>query len=1000
MSRDESQPALRRGAVGVRGSRVAASVTASFRASSRQSVLDANDSRRSLAASVRGSLAGDSERWMKYAKVDSEKNPALRTQGSSFRSRVESASFKQRGPTLELRTSTRALDEHAAITAATHRLPGGDAHEQHAIGGPREPTDAVTFLIPPREIGTAFSAEREHEPQDPRLGSGRRLRAMTSIPESFGRHSLAGGVSEHGARVDRTLGGPTRTLRRRGYSEAGALLTASSLARSELTTAPSLARSESTQAPPGADSRTISRQQSEMKPLPRPSPSSLLLAGMGAHLLGSAAPTMRQWSDAGPGLDAAGRPRRRRDAWAGKRKTIDPRLPKPLWTETHPVRPQQERRQRAARTTGVFAIYPHSGASSTKDMIRPETAHLFGRDRRRSAAPRGQERQSVVKRPGGSGIHVLTAGAAPRSRPATAGVERTPAADAPGASQHGTLPLRPPSAYGAHTPGPSEGGAKTPMLPGGRFTPRRPATANVVSRDGTARKLFGGSPGKQRRRPATATTRKERGHEDGGDDGWASGDGGGVIAEAGGEDDGGAAVDVRQSAEVGAVSAESSGSDEAAAYESEVTESVATNTEDGLSGEEEDTFDDEMLPARPQTVGPGAPTRRRSRMHLHDPDASGHSAASGARAKPVPGYLRGTAARPGSAPPARWLSFQREQGSFRTTLVSASSPARPSTAGTVEVSCATCERRANPPPPEPGGVQVTEPETAANKGKRVKAKARPISARLGAIGYLDSGQPILARPDYDVAFDLPPTGLAMRASQLPAGRIGPVFKMIGGPVVTLQELTDVRGFYEHLYQSAKGPLTLPVFKRIFFRDMEGARSFVQDVGQEMRFRRLQERLVERRADEVTFADLLFYIYPDSVDQDVEAMVEAVGNPYSEEQRSRVPAEKIREIRGVFTMWDKDGDGLLSMQELRDALVHVIGEKYISSFVKSVAEYDQDRDGKLTLEEFALWWHSGSEGGVKFENSARAATDPLYVLQLYCERRAMGILGLSKLMGKM
>ena len=77
-------------------------------------------------------------------------------------------------------------------------------------------------------------------------------------------------------------------------------------------------------------------------------------------------------------------------------------------------------------------------------------------------------------------------------------------------------------------------------------------------------------------------------------------------------------------------------------------------------------------------------------------------------------------------------------------------------------------------------------------------------------------------------------------------------------------------------------------------------------------------------------------------------------------RARLLAERLR---GAFAMFDTDGDGRLSRDELirvflRPGVYAFRPEEVEGAVDKIIADFDTDRDGGLQFEEFVAWWTSG------------------------------------------
>ena len=63
-------------------------------------------------------------------------------------------------------------------------------------------------------------------------------------------------------------------------------------------------------------------------------------------------------------------------------------------------------------------------------------------------------------------------------------------------------------------------------------------------------------------------------------------------------------------------------------------------------------------------------------------------------------------------------------------------------------------------------------------------------------------------------------------------------------------------------------------------------------------------------------------------------------------KQHTEAQKQREIMDAFKVFDKNGDGVISAQELRQAMTH-LGERLSDKDIeKMIQEVDQDGDGQI------------------------------------------------------
>ena len=81
-----------------------------------------------------------------------------------------------------------------------------------------------------------------------------------------------------------------------------------------------------------------------------------------------------------------------------------------------------------------------------------------------------------------------------------------------------------------------------------------------------------------------------------------------------------------------------------------------------------------------------------------------------------------------------------------------------------------------------------------------------------------------------------------------------------------------------------------------------------------------------------------------------------------------------EVKKVFNKFDKNGDGKISRDELKDIL-HALGSQTTSDEVSRImSEIDKDGDGFISLEEFAEFHKGGSSSSASSTKELRDAFD--------------------------
>jgi hypothetical protein len=73
------------------------------------------------------------------------------------------------------------------------------------------------------------------------------------------------------------------------------------------------------------------------------------------------------------------------------------------------------------------------------------------------------------------------------------------------------------------------------------------------------------------------------------------------------------------------------------------------------------------------------------------------------------------------------------------------------------------------------------------------------------------------------------------------------------------------------------------------------------------------------------------------------------------------AELLQLISAEFTTFDQDSSGFINLAELREISRKLGAELSEEDLQTALAELDSNKDGKISLEEFTVWWKNGRKG---------------------------------------
>lgn len=76
----------------------------------------------------------------------------------------------------------------------------------------------------------------------------------------------------------------------------------------------------------------------------------------------------------------------------------------------------------------------------------------------------------------------------------------------------------------------------------------------------------------------------------------------------------------------------------------------------------------------------------------------------------------------------------------------------------------------------------------------------------------------------------------------------------------------------------------------------------------------------------------------------------------------VELQKLEEVmKKVFSSFDKDNSGYLDVKELKNVSKELGREMDEAELEECIKDLDQNKDNKITYDEFRKWWLSGRQG---------------------------------------
>jgi len=73
------------------------------------------------------------------------------------------------------------------------------------------------------------------------------------------------------------------------------------------------------------------------------------------------------------------------------------------------------------------------------------------------------------------------------------------------------------------------------------------------------------------------------------------------------------------------------------------------------------------------------------------------------------------------------------------------------------------------------------------------------------------------------------------------------------------------------------------------------------------------------------------------------------------EKKKLDEEEADEVREAFDYNDRDGDGLIDLEEFADMLDDLEADMSAAETREGFREIDTNHDGKIDFGEFAAWW---------------------------------------------
>ncbi|GBG70915.1 hypothetical protein CBR_g8216 [Chara braunii] len=108
-----------------------------------------------------------------------------------------------------------------------------------------------------------------------------------------------------------------------------------------------------------------------------------------------------------------------------------------------------------------------------------------------------------------------------------------------------------------------------------------------------------------------------------------------------------------------------------------------------------------------------------------------------------------------------------------------------------------------------------------------------------------------------------------------------------------------------------------------------------------------------------FKELVMTLYPDTARPTLDDFIrnEMKAKKKAQANKVNLNKQKLEEAKQLFAIYDKDGNGLLSLEEFKDAMMQAFT---LDEAVDIFQHADQDHDGWISFDEFRAWYNESED----------------------------------------